>query len=310
MINFRQFATIQFTTEDGVSLEELSTYISTQLVRLPTAPGNPFAARVAAMTTAYGNLETSLSDGPLKLGIQKMRTELKDNFLDALSGKIAMVSAVVVAKFGEESPQWMSCFPEGRSVFSRGKTRESAMNNKLTGLVSALTNLQAQLGAQVVTDATALKTQWDTLYADAQSGKSGASGNRLSTKDARTALEREAQLTLLAVAAQFLGDFEKMDFYCPQNLLRNPVATTPPPKPSLSGEWNAETSKVLLVSDAAEFRVQRRNTGTEEWEDNIANATSPLELGDMAPGSYDYRVIAVNAAGESEPSDPVTVVVP
>lgn len=123
-------------------------------------------------------------------------------------------------------------------------------------------------------------------------------------------LEKELMKNLLTVAMEYPGDFEKGDFYCPQNLLKNAVATQPPPKPSLTGEWNAETNKVVLVTDAAEFRMQRRNTGTEEWEDNVANATGPLELGDMAPGSYDYQVIAVSAAGESEPSDPVTVVVP
>ena len=55
-------------------------------------------------------------------------------------------------------------FPNGRSVFAKSQTTDDLLGSKLTALVAALTAKQADLGAPVVTEATALKTNWTALY--------------------------------------------------------------------------------------------------------------------------------------------------
>jgi hypothetical protein len=202
-------------------------------------------------------------------------------------------------------------FPNGRTVF--GKCEDVDLLGHLTALKNWFTPAHVTaVGAAHQTSINGLVTQWTAIWTALGTAKGELTSDRGSRDEVKLAYQNCLFTVVLNLALKFPNDEAKFNQYVPEGLLEDAQDQAPPPKPTLSGEWVDEISKIRLVSDAAEFRVQRRMTGAgdEAWEDNVANATSPLELGDMAPGSYDYRVIAVNAAGESEPSDPVTVVVP
>jgi hypothetical protein len=71
-------------------------------------------------------------------------------------------------------------------------------------------------------------------------------------------------------------------------------------------------NKVVLIFAALHatlFQVQRSDDGGATWNDYGA-AESPAQYGDMAPGTYLYRVKAVNSVGDSDWSAGVEVVVP
>ena len=93
------------------------------------------------------------------------------------------------------------------------------MGNNLSTLIAALTANQPDLGAQVVTDATALLTGWNAVYAPSESS-TGAKDAAMTARDAaRSALQLELFKTLLTIGLQFPRQPAQLDLYMQPSLL-------------------------------------------------------------------------------------------
>ena len=200
-------------------------------------PGGVFAARITALAGALSGVENNYTDDKTKLALRKSKKQAKDNFRTTLPAAIAKIYGVVLGKFGDDSPVMTEIFPQGRTVFTACKDGDVA--EELQTLVNGLTAHQAELGAQVVTDATALKSGWDAVYGTAET----STGNKTSTMEAKNAARAALQLVLfenlLAIAQQFPRQPEKLALYMDQNLLKNhpaaPATPTPTPTPTPPG---------------------------------------------------------------------------
>ena len=177
-------------------------------------------------------MNSTTTDDTVKLGLRKGRKLAKDNFRKVLPASVEKLYAVVVAKFGSQSPEVLDCFPQGRSIF--GTATDDHLENHLSGLKTALLAKQAVLGASgatVVADADALLQAWIALHNSSESSTGNKTTTEAAKKAARLGLQLQLGLTLLEIAKNNLRDESKLDLYMKQHLLEDPASPPPPPVP-------------------------------------------------------------------------------
>jgi len=163
-----------------------------------------------------------------------------------------------------------------------------------------------------VTAITALKTTWVALLA-----ASTVADTTEETTDSQKALCRKALTVALSKSALFCAytffeDMDKAHSLLPLDLLRNRVPQ-PPATPVASIAWDVDASAVLgnVTSERADtIRSLRSGNGGVSYDDDGTFPPGAFERRDMSPGTYLYQFIGVNEAGESDPSEPIEIVVP
>jgi len=217
--------------DPNISLDELTAFTTDHLERIIAMnPNGEWDARIAATQAALGLLEDCTSDDGAKLALRKARKMAKESYREQLAKKVAMIHAVVVAKFGPDSTQLAECFPQGRSAFT--KATDDRVDNHLEILITGLTAHQAELGAQVVTDATTLKTGWDAVYTASESSTGARAQTQEGKRMARENLQLMLFLNLLKIAEMFPRQPQKLALYMQQSLLEDhPISQPEPPQP-------------------------------------------------------------------------------
>lgn len=234
MINLHRFFMNPFD-DDEISMDELLAFSTDHLERLKANnPGGIYAARITATTTAIAGVNTAFSTDESKLGDRKASKQNKNAYRKSLAKKISPLALAVESKFGEGSAEFAKCFPKGRRVF--GDSADDQLGNHLQTLITGLTAYQGQLGAQVVTDATALLTGWNAVYAPSESSTGAKTTTQVAKNAARAALQLELFKNLLTIALNFPGSPTSLDTYMQQSLLEDhPAAPPTPPTPPPPG---------------------------------------------------------------------------
>ncbi len=206
--------------DDAISIAELIGFSSDHLQRLVLInPGAQFNARITATTTALTALGVCTTDNISKLGLRKACKQGKNAFREALPGNIAKLHGAVVAKYGLESMQVTDCFPQGRSVF--GTCTDDLVEPHLQALSTWLTAHQADLGPQPAGDAGGLLSTWTALYAASESSTAAKAGTEEARRNARLNLQLELFKNLLAIAAVYARQPEKISLFMQQSLLED-----------------------------------------------------------------------------------------
>ena len=216
----------------SISIFHLTAFATDHLVRANNNNTGAFlTARIAATQTALTAVNTAFQSDLTNLGARKTSKKAKDDYRQMLRTGAGEIMVAVQKQYGKNSAKVMTFFPQGLSTFNR--VPDDEVTNEWTSLLAALTTHQAELGAQVVTDATALKTGWLAVYAPSET----TSGAKDSTKDAKNTARRALQLELcknwLTIALQFPRQPEMLDIYMQQSLLspHNPAPADPTPTP-------------------------------------------------------------------------------
>ncbi len=234
MIDLHKFLTNPFD-DPGISIAELLAFSTDHLPKLTANnPGAVFAARIAATGTALTGVQGAFTDDQTKLGVRKARKQAKDTFRKALPESVGRIHGAVTSKFGTKGAEVAECFPLGRKVFS--DCSDDLVTNHLQTVINGVTAHQAQLGASVVTDATAILTAWTAVYSPSESAGGAKSTTKAAKNAARAALQLELFKNLLTIALQFPRQPEQLDVYMQQSLLEDhpageeetPPAPTPP----------------------------------------------------------------------------------
>jgi hypothetical protein len=219
-----------------ISTDELVAFATDHLARLiANNPAAVFADRIASTTTALNNVGGSATDDQTKLALRKSKKQTKTAFRKALPAAIGKIHGAVESKFGADGAEMTECFPSGRTVFTNAT--DGDLGQELQTLVNGVTDYQAQLGAQVVTDATALLTGWTAVYQMSATSTGNKSTTQKAKNDARWALQLELFKNLLTLALNFPRQPETLETYMQQNLLSphtpTPAAAAPAPTPPL-----------------------------------------------------------------------------
>ena len=198
--------------------------------------GGFLTTRIAATQSVFGTFNTAFQADLGKLGERKTSKQAKTDYRKTLNEGASKIQLALQNKYTKKSPLLATFFPTGLSKFNA--VTDDQVTNAWTTLITALTAHQAELGAQIVTDATTLKNGWVAVYAPSESA-SGAKDSTMAAKNAaRQALQLELCKNWLTIALQFPRQPEKLDVYMQQSLLEphNPTPTPPtPPTPTPPG---------------------------------------------------------------------------
>ena len=201
-----------------ISLNGLLAFSTDHLQRMiANNSGGSYSARIAATTAALQAVQSSTTDDLTKLGVRKARKLAKQTFRKALPEKIAKLQGAVIAKFGAKGAEVAECFPDGRTIFT--KSPDDKLESQLRTLIAGVTAHQAQLGAPVVAEAEALRVDWLTVYSASETSTGGKAATEQQRRAARLGLQLELFLNLLALAAQFPRQPERLDLFLQPSLL-------------------------------------------------------------------------------------------
>ena len=176
-------------------------------------------------------MEGVFNDDQTQGALRKARNKLKDDYRAALPADVEKVHAAIVAKVGSGSAVLTECFPAGRTVFNTCK--DDHLEANLQTVIDGATDNQAALGAQVVTDATALLAGWKAAYGTSKTAAGVKSSTILDKKTARANLQLELFQNLLTLAQAFPRQPEMCDVFMQQSYLHDHTrTTTTPPAPA------------------------------------------------------------------------------
>lgn len=219
--------------DPNISIAELLAFSTDHEQRMiANNQGGELSARIAATTPAINLVADCFTDDQTKLGLRKARKKAKDNFRKTLPDAVAKLVAAVTARYGNDSPEVTECVPQGRTIFST--SHDDQVGNHLQTLLTAITAHQADLGAPLVAEATALKNAWAGIYLASEQSTGAKTTTEEEKRLARQNLQLMLFLTLLKIAEMFPRQPEKLALYMQQHLLENPQQQEeeqPPPPP-------------------------------------------------------------------------------
>lgn len=225
MKNFSTFLENPFTSRN-IGLAKLLAFTTDHVQRLTANnPGGQWSVRIAATEAALAGVNATFVADTTKLGLRKARKQGKRAFRKALRGRVAPLHVAVMAKFGEDAAVLQEIFPGGRQGLAR--CADDGLESRLQSLVTALTAHAADLDATVVSAAGALLTEWQAVYQASEASTGAKASAEVARRAARSVLERELFLNLLALAQAFPDEPEKLALYMQQSLLRGRAAKKP-----------------------------------------------------------------------------------
>jgi len=223
--------------DPNISMAELLGFTSDHLQRMMANPLPALAARITDTNTALGGVSGAFTDDESTLGLRKARKKAKNDYRTALVPRVGAIALKVQAQFGEGAAEFVECFPHGRTIFSTCPDDE--VENNLDVLIAGVTAHTPPLAAQVLTDATAIKTGWTAVFAPSESAGAAKTTTIAAKNAARYALQLELFKNLLALATLFPRQPEQLDLYMQPTLLlphtQSPATPTPAPTPTPPG---------------------------------------------------------------------------
>ena len=300
--------------DPGISVNHLLAFTTDHLSKLTSNnPNSVLTARIAPTTAALAGVNSAFQTDQGKLGQRVTSKAAKKAFLQALPAAISKIYVVLEGKYGENSSALATFFPNGRNAFNRAP--DDQVGNNLSTLIAALTASQPDLGADVVTQATALLTGWNAVYAPSESS-TGAKDAAMTAKNAaRSALQLELFKTLLTIGLQFPRQPAQLDLYMQPSLL-SPHTPTPPAPPTVAPVAARDANGMWTVTydGAAQtyWQIWVRDSGGTTWSDSGDTQTShfPAPDADIVPDNVTWwQVKFCGEDGDGNQSTPFSNVI-
>ena len=164
-----------------------------------------WTARIAATAAAMAAFDDGITDNMTQGDFRKARKLAKNNLREALPKAVAGIAKWVEAEFGEGSPQVVQVIGSGVTTLYR--LPDDEVENYLKKVIDGLTPLIGNGVDQArLTDATALKAQWDTIYAASEQSTADKRLSEEERRAAREVLEDVLFETLLMIAQANRGN--------------------------------------------------------------------------------------------------------
>jgi hypothetical protein len=221
-----------------ISAEEIRLFAEDHLGKLTaqntTGPlTGTLTTMIASTQSAFDGFDTSLSTRADQIGTQIGQTATKNDVMRLFKTTIRQRQGRVVDKLGEDTPAYKEVFPGGLMYYTRATMQTVAQ--RLDYAVDKFTKYQAQLGADLVTEFTNLRTSFKNARTSQLTTKGTVSDARGDVKTTRTALGLQLLDNLLTLAKQFKGQPSRAAEFFNQSLLEDPQqgngGVTPPTPP-------------------------------------------------------------------------------
>ncbi len=218
--------------DDGISIAELVAFTTDNIERMKANNSSgELTPRITPTELSLGLVRQRFTADETKLGLRKGSKQDKNAFRKDLPATMAKLALVVEVKYGEKSPEYLECLPHGRSVFT--SSTDDLLESHIQTFITGVTAHQADLGAQVVTDATAVKTGWLEVYAPSESASAAKAATKDEKKYARENLQAMLYLNLIKFCEMHPREPEKLATYMTQSLLEDhPRSSGEEPAPS------------------------------------------------------------------------------
>ena len=211
--------------DSEISAEELRSFAEDHLGKL-RAQGSSYAAMLSATEAAYNPFDAALSARAEQIGALGGNTVSKNQVLQLFRTKIRQRRGRVVDAFGEGSAEYREIFPQGLSYYT--KTTMETIKQRIDYAVEKFTKYQAQLGAPLVAEFTALRTSFNEARDEQVADKGSVGQARDAVKTTRRALELQLTDNVLTLARQFKGQPEKAAVFFDQSKLEDPAQSQGP----------------------------------------------------------------------------------
>ena len=238
MQDFDVFFKIHFSNRQ-ISDDELNGYTTENIRLLAAVPrfGTVATTLLAAHTVYFGAITNEGTNAAIQKGLSQAMENARDGFLATLSRH----EGAIRSKFGVGSASYLRFFPAGLTEYRDAKMDQ--IDQKLTRLTQAFTDLGAQLDPSVVADFTAAAVGSAPphgaipLFTQARAAQLAAKASTTASKNpsatTREALELACQKALLTVALDALdrtpAERTELRRLFPQHLLENRASGTPTP---------------------------------------------------------------------------------
>jgi hypothetical protein len=201
-----------------IGMDKLLAFTTDHLPRLERAgPGGVWPVRIAATQAALAAVNDGDVSNCVHLGERKAQAIAKRAFRRALPKRLAAIHVALMARYGEHAAELAEFFPLGRTGFRR--CRDEMLAEMLDALSAAVSARAAELGPDLVAQAAALVTEWQPVHDASGAAAANKSATENARRQARSALERELFLNLLALAQQFPGQPEALGRFMERSLL-------------------------------------------------------------------------------------------
>jgi hypothetical protein len=231
MIKLSRYFEVPFDDRQ-IAAEELRIFAEAHIGSLKShnASGD-MAGTLTGMLTdtqaAFDPFDQALSDRAAEIGTQMGGTMTKNQALQLFRTTIRQRRGRVVDKVGESSAAYHEIFPGGLMYYTRATMQ--TIQSRLDYAVDKFTKFTADLGPELATEFTGLRTSFETARADQMDDKGEVGEARHGVRATRTALELQLFDNLLTLAKQFKGEPERAAEFFNQSLLEDPASPTPPP---------------------------------------------------------------------------------
>jgi hypothetical protein len=179
--------------------------------------GGNWPARIAATETALAAFNGRDGAHGSSLGERKASKARLRAFRRELTSRLGDLYLALQIKYGVRSAMLATFFPHGRTYFARCK--DDILEPSLKALAAAVANHAAELGPELVAQASALVSDWQPLHAASESSGGAMAKAELNRREARAALVRELYLNLLALAQDYPEQPEKLSVFMQPSLL-------------------------------------------------------------------------------------------
>ena len=187
-------------------------------------------AMVTATTATFNAFDQALSTRAAQIGTQMGGTMSKDDVLQLFRTTIRQRRGRVVDKVGEDSAIYLEIFPGGLSYYTRATMQ--TIQARLDYAVDKFTKFTAELGPELATEFTALRTSFENARSGQEEDKGETSEARQAVRTTRTALELQLLDNLLTFAKLYKGQPVRAAEFFNQSLLKDPQPSKPtPPTP-------------------------------------------------------------------------------
>jgi len=220
MINIQRFFENHLSNRE-ISGEELRQFTEDHIGKLKAMSALPahLVALLAPTEAAFGAFDTALSARTTLQAAQSGGTITKDEALQLFRTTVRQREGRVRDKFGKNSGPYTEFFPQGLQEYN--KARLGQVPGLLDRLIAGATKHKSELGPELVTEFTALKTTFSTAREGQVDAKGDLAQARTNFATTRTALELQVGKNILAIASHHLGSRDRASDYFNQSLLED-----------------------------------------------------------------------------------------
>ncbi len=279
--------------DPGISQLKLIAF-STDVVQRLSAnnPDHLLDGQIGALSSALATMVQQSTADRAMLGIRKGAKFTKNEFRESIRDEIRQIYAVALAAFNEPSEEMNNIFPKGRSIFNH--SRDDELIEHLDVMISGLTLHEADLGGEVVADATALRDQWLDIY----DASENATGVKTATESERREARRTLVIELYRTAGLLITIFpeapERYTLYMQQHLLGGPSSDTPPPIGGGNGDTGSGSGSTIGSSSGSTSMGSSTSSFSTVTSGSSASTSSSAS---MAPSSS--SIGSSNSSGSS-----------